>query len=712
MLSASASSASRRLVFAIVLAVLLITPIRTIWMVFALYDDVPSQDQLSFFVYDRIGDGLHLANAFAFFNQHQMVFTRLAVYSGYRFFHGSNVLSYVLNALLLLAVWGVYCVVLAQSGKRISRSQLAVGCGLLLSLYFNGRMLLNLTFPIMEFPWASFFSVSAFYLFSRVLFAPAEQGRGARMILLAAALIAAALSCAGGLLAGPSMLVVAACLLWLNVHHRTAIWRAGLPVLAMTCVIVGVYGGAYFGFSGQHHGAPRFDPWAIGRFIWVFVGGPFFNDSEWPIVAHASHAALYASCAGFWSLLIWLGVRFYRGRNHLSSFELFHWCAIVFVILTAFSGSILRSDLGSMEGLSKKYTPIALLAWMSAISLLIFYRPQRLFGKSPGWFRPLAICGAAVLALVPGDLLQYRMWRLWREQVRESASVAASGVYSSEYQRRLYYQNEAGYMASQAFARDGMYCYRRMPHPGYDLRSQFHIVEPLRSDLLAADIISINERPGREGFIATGNSESGNDQFPTLAITDDQDHVFGYGAIGGGKWLAAFRRPAGFSGSGTMRVYELHDSSATLTGKLSVTEAREIDPRVKASSTALARMPNNTDYNVDVFNGVGMPESHQPIHVPLRGDVDVIGWAVDRDRNALPAAVDALIDDRAYRVQTGSRRDDVAGYFRQPAFAWSGFSFLLPATGLGAGLHRFRIRVYTDQALHYFDSRVYLFLVQ
>ncbi len=699
----------------------------TIWMAVKLYDDTCFGDQLSFFADSKMGEGLTLSNLFEFFNEHQMVFTRLTVYADYVWLHGSNVLSYVVNSLLLLGVWAVYGIVFKRSSGELTRRQLLVCCGVFLTLYFNGQMLLNLTFPIMEFPWTSFLAVCGFFLFSQLPFAFASAGAERRLgpvVLLFATLVAAALSCAGGLLAGPAMLVMLAILLlWSTAFPRSVLWRLGLILSGMSGIIIVLYVGAYLAVSGGHHERPGFDLMAIGRFVYTFVGGPFFNDTEWPIVYHSSLLALYSVPALFWGVLAWLAVQLYRRRNQVTAFELFHWCVIVFVLLTAVSGSLFRAQLGSLEGFSKKYVAIALLAWLSAASLLLGYWPGLFFGYRRSWVRPLAICSAAVLLLLPGSLVQFRMWRVWKAEIRETVSAVASGVYSTDLLRRLYYQGPAGYAASQVFVREGKYCYRRMPAPGYRLQERFHTAASSRSDVLAAHITPVHDDPERAGFLATGTTANRNAGLPALVITDGDDRVLGYGTVAGlplenestpedRQWFAAFQRPPEFKEAGTVRVYSVQGELATLSGTLSVTADREIDFETRASSRPVARVADNTDYSLDIFNGVQAPLEHQPIHVSLQSNVDLVGWAVDRDRSTLPPAVDVVIDGEAYAARRGSQREDVANYFHKPGFAWSGYTFAMPAAKLGAGPHQLRIRIYTDGARFHLDSAVYAFTVE
>jgi len=706
------------------LAALLFTPIHAIFLAAGLLDDVPSQDELSYFVYDKIGHGLNLTNLFAFLNEHQIVFTRLAIYCDYKFFHGTNLLPCLVNALLLAGVWCVYSAELRRAGSGFSRNEYVLLCGLLLTLYFNGRMLENLTFSVMEFPWTAFLAACAFSLFSRLPEQIARPGKRIRSLtVLAAVLVAAALSCAGGLLTGPSMLVVlAALLLYSPSIPKKPLLKTGAVLLAVTCVIVGVYVGAFRAVSGAFGKHPVFDPSAIASFVYVFVGGPWFNDSEWPIVAHASPMLLYSVCASFWALLAWLAIQLFKRRDRITAFELFHACAIVFVVLTALSGSALRSDLSPMEGVSKKYTPIALMAWLSAASLLAFYRPGMLFKGQR--VRPAALAGgiALVLIIIPGDLLQYRMWRLWRAQLRQTAVAVASGVYDSDRLRRLYHRPEAGYAASREFAEQGEYCYRRMPTPGYNARERFQVNESDHAGALNAEVTAVRDRPGSEGYVAWGTSGDFSDAFPALLIADSDGRALGYGTMadissdGTGRrtaeWFAAFQAPRA-AGHSPLRIYRLRQHAASLWGQLElVGEEPEIDAARKAASVPLRRLADNNDFNLDTFNGVGAPTLHQTVHVARRGKLELAGWAVDRNASRPAAAVDILVDGRAFTAQTGRRRDDVSSYFHQPRFATSGYSIEIPAAAIGRGTHHLRVRIYVAAGASFVESPDYDFLIE
>ena len=704
---------------ALLAGLFLFTPIHTLFLAGRLLDDVPSQDDVAFFAVEHIENGLHLKNLFAFFNEHIPVFTRIAIYADYRLLDGTKILPSLLNLLMVLGCWGVFCAVFRRAVPAFSQRQFLFLSGLLLTLYLNGRMLEDLTFPPMVQPWAAFGAAAAFAVFSRVPEQIESGPREPRLGLLSATIVAAALTCAGGLLAGASMLGVFAVLIRPAPDARRRFIRFGMRLLGIVCLIVAVYAGAFLAARGGHEHSVS-DLSSIVRFVYVFVGGPYFNDSNWPIVSQSSPLLLYSVCAVFWALLVWLGAQLLKRRRQITSFELFHACVIVFVILNALAGGVLRSDLAMMEGLSKKYSPIALMAWLSAASLLAFYRPNLFFREKRVRVPAVLACAALVLVLIPGDLLQYRMWRVWRAQVRQAAAAAASGVYDSDLLPRLYYQPEVGY-ATRQFAQMGKYCYRRMPPPGYRLRDRFTVTGPERVESLQADVSSVRDRPNRACDLAWGTGAEFNDAFPALVVADHDDRVLGYGTVSDvsftdgarqrtGVWFAAFQAPA--SGSGLLRVYQVRGRSATQWGTLEVEAAPELDAALKASSKPLPGVADNRDFTLDLFNGVREPSPDRTTYVPESGTVDLTGWAVDRNADSPAAAVDIMVDGSAFPAQTGRRREDVSSYFRRPHFANSGFTAQIPAATIGPGQHYLSVRIYVAAGASYLESPEFRFDVE
>ena len=713
-----------------ILAVLAVIPISTLWMIIRLYDNVPWGDQITLFAANKLDEGLTLAKLFAFHNEHQMVFTKLAVYIDYVWFHGSNVLPYFVNGLLLFGVWAVYCVALRRACTELSersKRQLLVECGLLLVLYFNGRELWTITYPLMEHPWTCFLAVLGFYSFSRLVFTSAEQNlpenKRTHLAALIAALALAPLTSAGGLLAGPAMVIVVLVLLLRSRCWSAWVIRLGAIILGLSVVLIAGYGYAYV---TQHVGGKplAFNPLAIVRFVYLFVGGVFFRDSDWPAPHHTNLLVLYVVSTVFWALLVWLGAQLFRRRDRLTPFELFHWCVIVFVVLNAASGSVVRAALSDLEAINKKYASVGLLAWMSAASLLFHYRSGWVFVNRPrGWVRPLAISCGMVLLLLPGDVVEFHVWRAWQAQTRQTAVAVASDVYSSDLLRRLYYDGAVGYQTCQKFVRQGTYCYRRMPSPGYNLREHYRAAAPLGYDLTVKDTTVMEEAPGREGFVASGTTQSADSEFPALLITDDHDRVEGYGLIArvslqdgsslpSGEWFAAFRKPPESTPPSTFRIYEIQRGYARLAGTIFPSPPPVIDSRTRATSIEVPRIADHTDYCIDVFSGIAVPLLHQPVYVPIAGTITLAGWAVDRDQGKVPAAVDMVIDGDPWPASIGRQRDDVASYFHQPGFAKSGFSFSLPAAKVGSGTHQLVVRIYTTEAKYFLNSTTYAFVVR
>lgn len=720
--------------FRLIGLVLLIVPAGTLVMIVKLYHNVPWGDQISLFFGNRFQQGLSPSTLFVFNNEHEIFFTKLLIYWDYIFLHGSNFLPYAASTVTILAVCGFYCWILKEFGNLSSPLQLLVSCGILTALYFNGRMLWTITCPILfEHPSTALLAVLACFAFSRLPFALAgEFNSDPRPRLSPAALIAtfvliyvlAAMSSATGVLIGPALVIVACGLLiGPRLFPMGVVVKALLAASVATVVIAGAYAGAYRASTAGSLRPAALHPLAGLRFMALFVGAAFFRDSDWPVTRHSNTFVMYSVAALFWLLLVWLAVQLFRRRAHLTSFEIFHACVIVFVVLAGAVGGLFRSDLSSFEGINKKYAPVALLAWLSAASLFIYIHPKTFFGgRRRPWVRPLAICTTMVLLLMPGNLSEFHVWQDWERQVKETASAAASGVYSELLLRRFYADDEEAYQVVQGFIRDRAYCYRQMPQPGYRLQDRFRVTDA-KPEPLQAVIARLDQRPGMDGFTASGTSAIMRAAaFPSLVITDSKTRVIGYGNVssiapgghptGAAKpWFAAFRL-TDQAAVGPLRVYRLNGVSASLAGEIPKPVPQPAMTVANPSAVALPRVPDHTDYVLEVFNGVSSPIIQPPIRLSAAQEISLLGWAVDRDGGTGVAALEVLIDRKPYPCQTGLDRPDIATYFRQPQFGNAGFSFKLPAIQVGAGRHELRLRIYTNGGKSYLESRVFPFIVE
>jgi hypothetical protein len=722
--------------FPLLLLVILIIPVSTLVMIFRLYHNVPWGDHINLFAANRLQEGLTLSKLFRFHNEHQIVFTKLLIDWDYVMFHGSNILPYIATTFSLLGICGFYCWMLQRFGNFASPRHRLVACGLIVMLYFNGRMLWTITFPILfEHPSTALFALCAFFAFCRLPFALTHNPKyraqphlssPVLVITLVAGYAAAAISSASGVLVGPAIgLAVCAFLIGSRQFSAGTVRKTAAVALTATVIVAGVYVGAYrIGTPGAGLQPRALHLLADIKFLILFVGAAFFRDSGWPVSRHADPFAMYAVAALFWLLLVWIAAQLFRRRESPSSFEIFHVCVILFVLLTAAVGGIFRADLSSLEAINKKYASNALLAWASAASLLIYWKPGTLFGKRPAsWNRPLVICAAAFLLLIPGDLAELRVWQDWERQVKEAASAAASGVYSDVLMKRFDPNDGEAEQVVKQFIAHQAYCYRQMPPTGYHLSERFEVVDASPPAHLAADITPLEQKPGMDGFTASGTSTTmAGSGFPSLLVTDSDSRVIGYGNIsnvapggvpsGNAKlWFAAFR-PVKSQSSGAVRVYAIDGGIARLAGELPVPRRPQAATPLKVSAKALLRVPDHTDYSLEFFNGVSAPLVQPPVRIPFAGEISIAGWAVDRECVTAAAGLVVLIDNKDYAAQTGLTRVDVAAYFKQPEFTFAGFSFKMPSARVGAGRHELRLKIYTNGGNSYLKTPVFPFFIE
>ena len=500
--------------------VLLVVPVWTIVVAAQLRTDVPWGDHLMIFMDTHLNHRLSLEGILQFHNENVIVFTKLPIYLDYVLLQGANLLPWLIPVFItlmipLLAAWTL------RETPGLTRSSLAMTAALLLAVYCNGRQFLSLIFPAMQHASINFFLVIALLAAGNLL----AGGRSRNsLILFVAAYGCASLSSANGVLIGPAVLCVA-----LAFVRKP---RAAVLVAVAACMVlfVGAYAGAFAWETGtiQPRGLRVAD--AL-RFLLLFVGAPFFRDSGWPVEHHSNAFLMYATAGLFWLVLIGLVVQLYRNRDKVSAPELFHLMVIVFIVVTAATGAMFRSQTGAVEAVNKKYAPTALLAWMSAAALLIRLRPGLLQGNGRwGVLRAPVIAAVLLVLLLPGDLLEASVWRTWNDQISEAACATASGVYSSALLRRLWYTPADGYAVLQELSAANTYCFRRMPPPGYPLRQHFAITGLADRTELLADITPARERADRQGALIGGLFHQSVEP-AMLVIADSSDRVVGYGQI-------------------------------------------------------------------------------------------------------------------------------------------------------------------------------------
>jgi hypothetical protein len=395
----------------------------------------------------------------------------------------------------------------------------------------------------------------------------------------------------------------------------------------------------------------------------------------------------------------------------------------VFILLTAVVGGLFRADLSSLEAINKKYAPYGLLAWASAASMLVYLRPRILFGTRPSsWLRPLVLCSTGVALIIPGDWVEFRAWRDWERSVKEAATVVATGIYSENLFRRFYYDDRIAYDVMRRFMNEGVYCFREMPPVGYPLNERFHVADDRPRNLAVPEFTPAEQNGKIQGFIVSGKdvlpSSSG---FPSIVVADSGDRVTGYGNIssiapGGmpaGKakvWFAAIRLSE--TPVAPFRIYAARGNSLHLVGLVTPPVRPPANIAPTTAAVALQIVPDHRDFSLELFNGVKTPLIQPPVQVLASEDISLSGLAVDREAGTALAALQVVIDGKPYPADYGLSRPDVAAFFKQPAFTFTGFSFKLPAATVGIGQHQLRLRLYTNAGKSYLDTLPFPFVVR
>lgn len=132
--------------------------------------------------------------------------------------------------------------------------------------------------------------------------------------------------------------------------------------------------------------------------------------------------------------------------------------------------------------------------------------------------------------------------------------------------------------------------------------------------------------------------------------------------------------------------------------------ATPISAQAKPASQGLAKRSEVAGFYLDSIN-----EAIDPMNKPAKvvaGPVTLRGFGFDPVAKAPGAAVDIVIDGKAYPTVYGLERPDVAEYFKAPALLETGFTVTLPAGVVKRGRRQAIVRVVSVDKAGYFDSVV------
>ena len=703
--------------------ILWIVPILTLVEVVWLYHDIPWGDNLTLFVDNRMAEGMTLGRLFRFHNEHLIVPTKLAVYADYRLWHGANFLPSLLAVACVIGIILVYGRTFRRRHREMTIAQTALMFSLLAAILLNGRLTWTLTCPVL------LTHVSANVLVTATLAAYAaiaagsveERRRLVSWAVFLAAGIAAVTASASGVLAMPAAVSATIVFVTISPAFRRRPWRNPAVLAALIgAALLTAYFAAYAAGSPPHSAVRALHVGKAARFALYFLGGAFLRDSDWPLVNHPDGLVLHTVVLGFWAAFAWVVAETWRRRETLGEFELFHAAMLAFVIVTAATGGLFRSGLGDLEALNKKYAPTALLAWASVTSLVLHYRSGWLFGQAGATgLRALVLAIAVVLAILPGDVFEFRAWGVWRRQLREAIVAFASGVQDEILLLRFF---PSARMARDMVAEiqdNAAYSFRELPRIGGSLDSMYTLVTaaqqaPIR--IAAADSPASGDPEARvaRGQLAIDAGEC----LPNVIVTDDSRRVIGYGnashlgldgrRLEQAEWFATYRQQQGQR----VLLYSVDEGRASLIGEL---RSMADDPRPVTDArvgTRLPRVPDHRDFGIEFINDVATPQFKPPARFAVTDVVRFLGWAVDHAAGSGPVAVEVVVDGRSHRAEHGLQRSDVAEYLQNPGLVQSGFQFALPAARLGLGNHEVCLRIFLADGESFLETPTFSFIVE
>ena len=122
---------------------------------------------------------------------------------------------------------------------------------------------------------------------------------------------------------------------------------------------------------------------------------------------------------------------------------------------------------------------------------------------------------------------------------------------------------------------------------------------------------------------------------------------------------------------------------------------------------------SNTLFALDTINGKIVSQQITPlvINSSQQGTITITGWAVDEQANDVATTVFITIDGRIdIPTLYGLDRQDVANYFKNANFRFSGYIATFSTSILGEGEHTISLKIVSKDGIHYYypEQRLYL----
>jgi phosphoglycerol transferase len=109
-------------------------------------------------------------------------------------------------------------------------------------------------------------------------------------------------------------------------------------------------------------------------------------------------------------------------------------------------------------------------------------------------------------------------------------------------------------------------------------------------------------------------------------------------------------------------------------------------------------------YNVDAVSPARASYPSSTLHIRGSEPLHVTGWAVDTKGTPQGWGVDVVVDGIPFPSVYGSDRQDVADYYKNPAYKPSGFTATVPIETLAKGQHSLSIRLVTSDRRCFYES--------
>ncbi len=125
--------------------------------------------------------------------------------------------------------------------------------------------------------------------------------------------------------------------------------------------------------------------------------------------------------------------------------------------------------------------------------------------------------------------------------------------------------------------------------------------------------------------------------------------------------------------------------------------------RIEPIFPDIPRSTGKTLSSIDYINGARLTSDPKIIHMSEHL-LTVQGWAVDSRAERSSGGVWAQIGEKCFKSQNAFSRGDVAAFYKNNEFIMSGFSFAIPLSDVGPGVHTLSLRILAHDKQSYYQT--------